>query len=435
MLLEYIIKKMTRKKVGNVKFSRNMPEIPNGKDEIGLYIHIPFCKVPCPFCAYIRYPWNPKLERPYVGAVKKEIDLYLERLGDVRINSIYVGGGTPTIMPRGVADILKHTEETFDVSSDIGVESNPDDLNEKTLELLLDAGVSKLSMGVQSFSDEILKAIGRRSHDAKQSLHAIELVMDNGGFDTFSIDLMFSLPTQTLAGLKKDLEITIEKGVPQVATYPLLLFPYCKMYRDEKEGKLRLPGEKAEKQMYDTIVDSFTEADYEPCSVWSFVKKGRDKYGSVERDEYIGIGAGAISSVNQYFYANTASIEEYIRTVGQGDLPITIGAEFQPEGVAAKWLSISLYEMEFDKREFKKRFGMDVDEKFKSFLRWLKLFGIIKVEGDHVRVTRKGMYPIHLMTKTFLLTFIAKACIACMENPKPIVTKEPSRASAILNRY
>ncbi len=415
-----MIKRMTRKKVGNVKFSRTKPEIPNDKDKIGLYIHIPFCKVPCPFCAYIRYPWNPKLEQPYVEAVKKEIDLYRERLGDVRINSIYVGGGTPTIMPEGVADILKHAEETFDVNSDIGVESNPDDLNEKTLELLLDAGVSKLSMGVQSFSDEILKAIGRRSHDTKQSLDAIEFVMDNGGFDTFSIDLMFSLPTQSIASLKRDLEIAIEKGVPQVAIYPLLLFPYCKMYRDEKEGKMRVPNKKIEKCMHDTIVDSFIDAGYEPCSVWSFVREGIDKYGSVERDEYIGVGAGAMSAVNQYFYANTASIEKYVWTVGKGALPITIGAEFQPEGVAARWLSMSLYEMGFDKREFKERFHMDVDEKFKSFLRWLKLFGIIKVEGDHVRVTRKGMYPIHLMTKTFLLTFIAKACIACMKNPNPI---------------
>ncbi len=81
---------------------------------------------------------------------------------------------------------------------------------------------------------------------------------------------------------------------------------------------------------------------------------------------------------------------------------------------------MSLYETGFDKHEFKNRFGMDVDEKFRSFLRWLKLFGIIKVEGDYVQVTRKGMYLIHLMTKTFLLTFIAKACIACIENLKPL---------------
>ncbi len=419
-MLNYMIKRMTRKKVGNVRFSRTKPELLHDKEEIGLYIHILFCKAPCPFCAYIRYPWDPKLERPYVDAVKREIDLYRERLGSVRIDSIYVGGGTPTIMPEGVAEILMHAQDTFDVSTSIGVESNPDDLNEKTLELLLDAGVSKLSMGVQSFSDEILKAIGRRSHDAKQALDAIELVMDNDEFDTFSIDLMFSLPTQSLASLKRDLEIAVEKGVPQVTTYPLLLFPYCKMYRDKKEGKVGLPSEKIEKRMYKTIVDFFTDADYEPCSVWSFIKRGIDKYGSVERDEYIGIGAGAMSSVDQYFYANTASVEEYIQTVGEGALPITIGAEFQLEGVAARWLSMSLYEMGFDKREFRKRFSMDVDEKFKSFLRWLKLFGIIKVKGDNVQVTRKGMYLIHLMTKTFLLTFIAKACIACMENPKPI---------------
>jgi len=110
-MLEFMIERMTRKKVGNVEFSRTKPELPSDKEEIGLYIHIPFCKIPCPFCAYIRYPWNPKLERPYVEAVKKEIDLYQEKLGDVRINSTYVGGGTPTIMPEGVAEILRHAEE------------------------------------------------------------------------------------------------------------------------------------------------------------------------------------------------------------------------------------------------------------------------------------------------------------------------------------
>ncbi|GAI11950.1 unnamed protein product, partial [marine sediment metagenome] len=214
-MLGFMIERMTRKKLANIEFSEIEPKFPKDKDEIGLYVHIPFCKMPCPFCAYIRYPWNPKLERPYVEAVKKEIDLYRKVLGDVKINSIYVGGGTPTIMPEGVADILKHVRNAFDMSSDIGVESNPDDLNEKTLALLLDAGVSKLSMGVQSFSDGILKGIGRRSHDAKQALDAIELVMSNDGFDTFSIDLMFSLPTQSLVDLKRDLDIVIEKGLPQ----------------------------------------------------------------------------------------------------------------------------------------------------------------------------------------------------------------------------
>jgi len=419
-MLGFMIERMTRKKLANIEFSKIEPEFPKDKDEIGLYVHIPFCKMPCPFCAYIRYPWNPKLERPYVEAVKKEIDLYRKVLGDVKINSIYVGGGTPTIMPEGAADILKHVRNTFDVSSDIGVESNPDDLNEKTLAMLLNAGVSKLSMGVQSFNDEVLKGIGRRSHNAKQALDAIELVMGNDGFDTFSVDLMFSLPTQSLADLKKDLDIVIEKDLPQIATYPLLLFPYCKMYCDVKENKIELPDKKVEKKMYEVIVNSFVNAGYEPCSVWSFAKSGIDKYGSVERDEYIGVGAGAMSNVGKYFYSNTASVEEYIQTLGKGSLPITIGAKYSPEGVAARWLCMSLYETGFDKSEFKKRFGMNVDEKFKSFLRWLKLFGVIKVEGDHVQVTRKGMYSIHLMTKTFLLTFIARAGTACMENPKPL---------------
>lgn len=419
-MLNYMIERIVKKKLGGVEFSRIKPEIRDDKDKIGLYIHIPFCKAPCPFCPYIRYPWDPKLKQPYVEAVKKEIDLYRERLGDVKIDSIYVGGGTPTIMPEGVAEILEHARSAFEVKGDIGIESNPDDLDEKTLALLHEAGVRKLSMGVQSFSDEILKAIGRRSHGAKQALDAIELVMSDGKFDTFSIDLMFSLPAQSLADLGRDLDIAIEKGVPQVATYPLLLFPYCRMYRDVKENKIKLPGKRLEKKMYDIIVNSLIDAGYEPCSVWSFAKRGVDKYGSVERDEYIGVGAGAMSNVGKYFYANTPSVKEYIRTLERGFLPITIGAKSSPEGIAARWLFMSLYEMGFEMCEFKKRFGTEVEEKFRSSLCWLKMFGIIEVKGDHVQVTRKGMYPLHLMTEAFLLSFVAKACVACLENPKPL---------------
>jgi oxygen-independent coproporphyrinogen-3 oxidase len=393
------------------------PQLPKDVDATGLYVHIPFCRIPCPYCPYNRYPWQPNGAQPYVEAVEKEIKLYSEELGDTAVNSLYFGGGTPTIMPRGISHIIAKISETFEVKGDVCTEANPDDLDEKTLDLLLDSGVTKLSIGVQSFKDHILKSIGRMSHDGKTAANSIKAALTRD-FDCVNVDLMFSLPEQTLSDLEEDLKAAVEMGVPQITTYPLLLFPYTKIYQGVKQGTIRVPDAKKERKMYETIVNLLTEAGYEPCSVWSFTKQGTSKFGSVEREEYVGLGAGAASRIGSITYWNTFPIDEYVRALDKG-LPVAVGSKQSQKALMMQWFMMRLYETKVNKGGFSRQFGVDMDEALKWPLRALRFLGVIRSDADSVTITREGMYPVHAMMKTFLSTYISRICEECMKTPWP----------------
>lgn len=408
---------MTKRMLQGVKFSKIEPQIPQN-EKLGLYIHIPFCKMPCPFCPYNRYPWHQEGEKPYIAAVNREIDIYKEMLPEVGIDTLYIGGGTPTVMVDGLAGILDHVKSSFPICGDICVEANPDDLDDFTLDKLKGMGVGKLSIGVQSFNDELLRAIGRRSHDGETALRAIKSAM-NKGFDCVNADLMFSLPAQSLSQVVSDLEIALETGVQQITTYPLLLFPYTKMAKEVEGGKIVLPSSEQEKAMYDEIVRFATSNGYEMCGVWSFAKKGVEKYGSVEREEYIGVGAGAMTVTNQFTYANTFPIKEYIQAV-EKSLPIAVGRVYpDSREPMAKWFMMRLCELGFDKKDYFKAFGDELEGMFQGLLQTFRSLGITEVDGDSVRVTPQGLYPMHLMTKAFLTTYIAKICEECLKSPWP----------------
>ena len=407
---------MTRRKLRGAKFSKIEPVVPQSKN-LGLYVHIPFCKIPCPFCPYNRYPWRPEKEKPYVEEVKREIDIYRAMLQDVKIDTLYVGGGTPTVMIDGLAEILGHIKNSFEVKGDICVEANPDDLNESSLDKLRETGIAKISIGVQSFNDDVLKAIGRRSHDGKTALKALKLAMDNG-FDCVNADLMFSLPSQNLPDVRRDLEIAVETGVHQITTYPLLLFPYTKMSKDIKNGRIAPPSSKRERAMYEEIVRFLTANGYEMCTVWGFAKKGVEKYGSVEREEYIGVGAGAMTMTNQFTYQNTFPVDEYIQATEKG-LPIAIGRYSDKAEAMAKWFNMRLYELGFKKEDFVRNFGAPPEEAIGGLLRIFRLLGIIEVDEESIKVTRKELYSVHTMTKTFLNTYISRLCEEGMKDPWP----------------
>ena len=406
---------MTRRRLKGARFVKMEPRAPESKN-LGLYVHIPFCKNPCPFCPYNRYPFQAKKERPYVEAVKREIDIYKDMLPDVNIDSLYVGGGTPTIMVDGLVDILSHAKKSFSIQSDICIEANPDDLDQSSLDKLRGIGITKISIGVQSFNDDLLRAIGRTSHNGDTALDAIKLAVNNG-FSCINADLMFALPSQCISDLREDLEKAIESGAHQITTYPLLLFPYTKMAKDVRNGKVTLPSAKEERAMYEEIVRFLTSNGYEMCAVWGFARKGVEKYGSVERDEYIGVGAGAMSVTNEFTYSNTFPVDEYIRAVEKG-LPVAFGNIYS-EKPMAKWFMMRLYEMGFEKEDFYRAFGEEPERAIKRLLQIFRLLGIIDVDEGSVRVTRRGLYPVHVMTKTFLTTYINRICEEGMKNPWP----------------
>ncbi len=414
------LKFVTKRMLKGSKFSPMrepiLPILPM-HNEIGLYAHIPFCKVPCPYCPYNRYPFKKEQKDPYVAAIKQEIDIYKRILSDTRINTLYIGGGTPTIMVKELIEIVEYLKKFFDVG-EICVEANPDDLSDESLKMLSDTGIKKISIGVQSFNDSILKNIGRFSHDGETAVNAIKRTMAKE-FDTVNVDIMFRLPGQTITHLKSDLETLVNLGVTQITFYPLLLFPYTKMAKDVRMGKIQLPDSKEEMIMYNEIVTFLKSHNYEPATVWSFAKNSTEKYGSVEREEYIGIGAGAMSVTDMGTYANTFSVDEYINTINKGNLPISFGHKSTRKEAMTKWFNMRLYELSFKKEDFYSHFDSEVEDSLSNIIRIFRLFKLITIDDSSIKVPESAFYLVHSITKTFLTTYIAKICEEGIKNPWP----------------
>jgi oxygen-independent coproporphyrinogen-3 oxidase len=397
---------MTRRNLRGKKFTKIEPELTDLKS-LGLYVHIPFCRSLCPYCPYTREVFRKEKERKYVKAVKKELDLYSSRLEGPKIESFYFGGGTPSIMVDGLVEMIDHAREKFDIGSDVAIEANPDDLNETNMGKLWDGGVRKLSIGVQSFDDPTLKRIGRLGHDAKMAEETILLAKEMG-FKALNIDLMFNLPGQSLSDLEVDLNKALEIRPGQITTYPLMLAPYTKMY-GKGDGR-------REKRMYDLILGLFNDSDYEQINAWSFAGKGIDKYGSVERGDYIGMGAGAMSMLPFQSYSNTFFLDEYEKMVEKGELPIAFGSSLDKREAEIQWFMLRLYDLKVSKREYEERFG-DGIESLRSIIRGMKILAVLEDCGDILRV--KKPFAVHSLTKTFIQTFIFRLQEEGLKEPWP----------------
>jgi len=397
MITEFILNQTIRKVFDDIPFSTPF-ELSNPKSKaLSLNIRVPFCRAQCSYCLFRNYPWYEKLGKSYLNSVKKELESYSNLLSDVKIESVYFSGGTPSVMPEGVAEIVEHVKQLFHFDGDISVEANPIDLNDKALKVLADAGVKKISIGVQSLNDGILKAIGRE-HDSETAITALKKVKEFD-FDYINIDLMFSLPEQEIKDLIHDLEIAVELEVQGISTYPLILLPGTKIFERVESGSMKLPAEKTEQKMYETIIDYLTNSGYEMRALWSLATKPRNYFGPFEFEEYIGIGPNAWSLINNFLYLNTASLKEYIKSLNEGKLPIKMGTIFSSEKSMKLWFMRKLYNIRVNKAQFYDRFKTSIDHELRRIIVPLRLLGIIETKNEYIELTRKGLFYASTATK------------------------------------
>jgi oxygen-independent coproporphyrinogen-3 oxidase len=410
------------RRLNGLKFTRIEPDFTR-KDDVGLYIHIPFCKRFCTYCAFQKFAYNPEKAERYVQAVKGEIDIYAEKLDEVAIGDVYFGGGTPSLIPEGLVEIADHLRSEFKVNGKLGFEANPDDVDDSMCDMLRDAGFSKVSMGIQTFNDGILKEINRR-HDSEQAYEAIKMLMEKGFY--LSIDLLFGLPNQTLSDVMGDLEKAVELNVPQICPYAVMLYPHSKLYRDVKKGLVKLPSEEVVKKTYYSIIDFMTGAGYD-AGVWEFRKRGiegKDYATCTRPDEVIGIGASAYSMLDSLFYFNTAFLEEYMDSIAKKRLPIAIGADLSSSqfkdqfkgGIVKRMIGIflALYDlsemikmkgpmMELARRGVMKRTDFEAamekmaGKRMAGMWKMMLPIGIMERSGDDIRLTKRGNYYASVM--------------------------------------
>lgn len=435
MFGEYIVKRLIKHMDGSIFAFPAIPPFPQNLDGIDWYIHIPFCKGKCPYCPFRSFLYEEERVQTYVKAVKKEISLYKDLLGTKSIGDVYFGGGTPSLCPDAVVEIIDYLRSKFEVKGEIGMEANPNEVTDlNTCDILWQGGVTKMSLGVQTFDDKLLKKI-RRRYVGDSASDAVKILIDRGFY--LSIDMIHGLPGQTISSIEGDLKILSGLEPHQICYYPLVRFPTTRFYYDIKKGKLDVPNKKEQKRMYKLICDYLNSNGFLQDSFCNFKHRelGTKEYLTCEKEETIGIGVSAFSKIPSHglIYINTYSFSEYIDAVEVG-LPIAIGVELSDKGrrkmtgymiTYYAWKSIFSNETGENEARFKYRYGVELDrnkgKKLNRYLLILKLLGVVKDNLSKYEFTHRGhYYGMRIFRK-----FMAGGEGATAEKFMRTITREP----------
>jgi coproporphyrinogen III oxidase-like Fe-S oxidoreductase len=356
-----------------------------------LYVHIPFCQKLCPFCSFNRYPYQEELAIQYFKALEQELHYYKSKGFD--FHEVYFGGGTPTINIPLLRNFIKALQTLFSIQ-EISIEANPIDLTEETIRELQNVGINRLSIGVQSFKNELLIDMGRRSHTSEEAINAIERVGNR--FNTVNIDFIFNFPNQKLEDFYNDIQTMKKLGVNQATFYPLMPSPHK---QTALEKKFQTIDNKREFAFY-RMLQNEMKKDFQPSTCWCFSKGDQsvDEY-IIHHPEYVGLGAGSVGFLQNTFFVNTFHPKKYIDQVRQNKVSIVMNKKATKKEAAQYFMLTQLFGMQLDMKELTKRYQNAVLPE----LLLLQASSIIKKTGDHYHTTDTGMYYIGLMMKHFFI--------------------------------
>lgn len=386
---------------GYEKGSIDFKEINDG---IGLYIHIPFCRTICPYCPYNKSLYDPDTAEQYKEALIKEILMYRDWVKDKKISSLYIGGGTPTLMLEELREIINLIRVEYHFSGEIGIEIYPAEVNERLLTKLKEIGVELVSLGVQTFNTGHLQLLGR-SYTGDEAEQALSL-LTSFGFKCVDVDLMTNLPGQHLGQIEQDLRKVYAYPIDQLSVYPLILFPLTGLGPVIKSNGLSRFGELGERKIL-RLLDSISEQyGYEKTSVWTYGKSMGNRYTSVTRESFLGLGAGASSHFGSFFYLNLFNVEAYIRALNDCKLPINLVNKMTEKERMAFWLFWRCYDGVIDKNRFRELFGTEIIKEFKLFFTVLRLVGMAKELGTRIILTDWGRFAYHFVEKQYSLYYL-----------------------------
>ena len=368
-----------------------------------LYIHIPFCKKLCPYCSFNRYLYKEEIAIQYFQSLQKELHYYKDLGFDFQ--EVYFGGGTPTINLSLLSSCIKDIQNMFSIK-EISIEANPSDLSANTVTELQHIGIQRLSIGVQSFKDELLIAMGRRSHTSLEALHSIERAHHH--FPTINLDFIFNFPSQSLEDFYHDIQMVKKCGVNQATFYPLMPSPHKK---SAMERQFQAIDSKRESSFYHLLQEEMKK-DFQPSTCWCFSKGDQkiDEY-IINHPEYIGIGAGSVGFLKDTFLVNTFHPTNYIEQVEKNHVSIVMQKKATKKEAARYFMLTQLFGMKLDLVELEKRYQKAVSTE----LLLLQISSIIGKNKTLYYTTEKGMYYIGLMMKHFFIGLNALREI-CIQN-------------------
>ena len=371
-----------------------LPQDKAGQDDwASLYIHIPFCRTLCPFCCFNRYLLDEAKARRYFANLKKEVEFYVER--GCRFSDFYFGGGTPTVLMDELLGFIDFLKQNFNVRQ-ISMETTQHEINPEVIAALKKAGVNRLSIGVQSFDNDLLRAMGRLVGSGEEAIE--KLKMAQGQLDTVNADFIFNFPTQTVAQFEKDVATFKTLGLDQATFYPLMPSPHKKSRLERRFHKI---DTSREKEFYDVILRELYQGGYKASTAWCFSHGDRliDEY-IIDYDNYVGVGAGSVGFLNGDFFVNTFSLEKYDELISGGKLPIVRWRRLSEREHLRYYMLTKLFGMSLDPEKFRQRFKASVNQKLRLELAFFRMFGLVK-DNKQIKVTPQGMYTMCVMQKEF----------------------------------
>ena len=385
--------------------------------ELGVYIHIPFCKQKCLYCDFVSFAQMEDLQEKYIQALKDEIKNWKAQKMDYIIKTIYIGGGTPSyIDSKYISEILKLiNDKQYNInqyeseSMPITIEVNPGTVTKQNLEDYKKAGVNRLSIGLQSTKNSLLKEIGR-IHNYEEFLEIYGLAREVG-FSNINVDLMIGLPNQTIKDIKKTLEdITNLKPVnpEHISVYSLIIEENTPLQRLIETSELELPDEEAERQMYWYVKDFLELKGYKHYEISNFAKQGFEAKHNIdcwEQNEYIGFGVAAHSYMDNKRFCNISELNKYIENCNKYAFKDNvIIEEIQSEMDKMKeYMILGLRKIDgVSIQAFENKFNKNPIIIFRTKLQKLHNKGLILIDGNMIRLSNKGLDLANLVWREFI---------------------------------
>lgn len=362
-----------------------------------LYIHIPFCLTLCTYCSFNRFLFNESKARAYFIALREEI-MRVKELG-YDFSAIYVGGGTTLIMPDELIKTLTLAKRLFSIRK-ISCESDPNHIDIHTLQSLKGL-VDRLSIGVQSFNDDILRKIGRFEKFGSGAAIYERLSNALGILPMINVDLIFNFPLQSPAMLQEDLDLIKSLKPEQVTTYPLMSSPLVVSGIQKAFGVVDLDNEA---KLYGQILDNLC-TDFTPLSSWAFSYKGAKMFDEyvVDNDEYVGVGSGSFSFLDGTLYVNSFSLKDYGSKIAQGAMGLARERRYAQMAQLRYRLIVELFGGCVSEKRFKEKYGVSLKARLWKELTFLRLSGNITYQNGAFYPTRQGRYCFLSMMKAFYI--------------------------------
>ncbi|MDO4534271.1 MAG: radical SAM family heme chaperone HemW [Clostridium perfringens] len=374
---------------------------------LGLYVHIPFCKQKCYYCDFASFSGKEHLQSDYIKALCKEIKETFKTLDTYIIDSIFIGGGTPSILDVSNMKDLFSEINKLNKSRDIeySMECNPGSLNEEKLKVMKQFGINRISIGLQGVQNRLLKSIGR-IHDFEDFKNNFNLAREYG-FNNINVDLIFALPDQSLEEWKETLETICKMKPEHISAYSLIIEEGTAFYTLYEKGKISLPEEDLERDMYNIGKKILKDNGYNQYEISNYSLKGKEcrhnlKYWDM--NEWIGVGSNSSSFIDSKRIKNISDIKKYIENINKDEMPYEEVIKNTKKDSMEEFMFMGLRKIEgIDEKEFYLRFNETLDDIYKNVIKKYEKQELLARNKGRLYLTKKGMEVSNIIMADFLL--------------------------------